>query len=140
MTRQYHDYYDFTPSEFIDGYPAWLQEEVCNRREDPADNCLPIYIQIGFLTPRGDGRSFRYYTLSNNMRGLTLEDYGRAVRFLEDRNNIILPKSRMVKQLVDGMNEVDLGRIRQYTDKGKAREKQRKWNHENTSPKAKDLR
>jgi hypothetical protein len=141
MTRQYKDdYSSLTPTEWINGYPAWLREEVERRQEEPEADCLPIYIQIGYLTPAGEGRAFRWFTLSNNMRGLCLEDYGRAVRALEDRNNLILPKSRLVKQLVDGMNEADLGKIRQYTDRGKAKEKQRKWNNENTRPQAKDLR
>lgn len=105
-------------SRFYNGYPAWLNEEKADRRSDPTLHLdyKPVYTEVGFITPAGEIKSYRYYHMAFR-RGLALEDYANCIRFLEDRYMIFLPKSGFLNEMVNAIDEVDLKNIRQKLTK-----------------------
>ena len=99
-------------SQFRNGYPCWLEEEIKARKKEVAIYNKPAFIDIGFVTPAGDVKSYRYY-LKDFKSGLMLEDFSQAVRFLEDRHAILLPKSGFLREMVEYLDDADFETIKQ---------------------------
>lgn len=109
---------DFKPTtRFYNGCPYWLKEEMLDRKDMPAPFPKPAYVEIGFLSPGGEMKSFRYY-LMDMRRALCLEDFAQAVRFTEDRYMMVIPKSGIIRDVINNLQSVDLSRIRQFIRKG----------------------
>lgn len=118
MTKHLSKYCVPLESIFYNGFPEWLDEEIKERQIEAEPNCKPAYVEVGFLDPSGDLRSYRYYR-PKYRTALIIEDFIQAVRFLEDRYMVTLPKSSFVEGMVNSMQDVDLSKIKQYLKSGK---------------------
>lgn len=117
LTRKDHgsrDWRKFVPTDrkFTYGrYPEWLREEKIDRKENPEPEFFTSGISLTFLTPTGEEETFKYFMFEK--KKVSIEDFGRMIRFLEDRYMIDIPKTTYMSKIVNGVKEVDLSTIQQ---------------------------
>lgn len=108
-------------------YPKWIEREKAKRAQYPEPLYCPTSITIKFLTPSGEEKHARYYFWEKGP--MRLEDLPRAIRLLEDRYMIEIFKTSILERAIEeDWDEKDLGTIRQYLQRRKARIDEEKRN------------
>lgn len=83
-------------------YPKWLEEEKARRKIDPELLFYVSGISITFLTPHGDEHTYKYFPFQK--KALSLEDFARVVRSLEDRHLLEIQKTSFLSSMVENTN------------------------------------